>query len=309
MTHDRWTDHEDHDATHNAVLCRDLVKIFASQGVEVQALQGLTLKIATGEVAAIIGASGSGKSTLLSILSGQLTPSAGKAWVAGHDLTAMTTRERVHFARSSVGFVWQSTDRNLLPHLTAEENIMLPLTLGAGEPHRLRTRQRQRQRAHELLDALGLPETAQQLPAHMSGGQRQRLAIAVALAGNPRVVLADEPTGELDDEASRAVLDAFREVNKRFGTTVLIVTHDPTIADHVQRTVAIRDGRTSLEVVRTTRTQADGTVVDDVEEFAVIDQVGRLQIPGEFTHQLGLVDRVRVAMSHDHIEIWPEDAS
>lgn len=304
-----WSEHSQPDVSDTDILVRDLVKIYASTGVEVQALQGLSLKVSRGEVVAIIGASGSGKSTLLSILSGHNTPTAGQAWVAGRNLTTLTPRQRIHFARSSVGFVWQNTTKNLISHLSVLDNVMLPLGLGAGEPHRLRTRRAQRRRAHEVLTSLQLDGHAHLFPAALNSAEQQRLAIAVALAGHPRVILADEPTGDLDDHASRDVLAAFTDVSGQFGTTVVVVTHDPTIANHVQRTIAIRDGRTSLEVLRRTTTTPDGQVTEVVEEFAVIDQVGRVQIPAEFTHELGLVDRVRLAMTDGHVEIRPEGHS
>ncbi|MGP7960470.1 ABC transporter ATP-binding protein [Sanguibacter sp. A247] len=283
------------------ILCRDLVRIFVTEGVEVQALQGLTLRVERGEVVALVGASGSGKSTLLSILSGLDRPTGGAARVAGQDLASMTRRERVVFQRHRVGFVWQQTARNLLPYLTATQNVVVPLAL-AGTPRRGAERAA---RAAELLKMLGVGHVADTRPAHMSGGEQQRVAIAVALANQPRVLLADEPTGELDEATSAEVLEAFRTANAELGTTVLVVTHDPTVADHVSRTVRIRDGRTSLEVLRRREIGADGVAHDLVEEFAVLDPVGRMQLPPEFVTQLGLRDRVRLDLEPDHVSVWP----
>lgn len=283
------------------ILCRDLVRIFVTEGVEVQALQGLTLRVERGEVVAIVGASGSGKSTLLSILSGLDRPTGGAARVAGQDLASMTRRERVAFQRHRVGFVWQQTARNLLPYLTAAQNVVVPMAL-AGTPRRGAERAA---RAAELLALLGVAHVAGTRPEHMSGGEQQRVAIAVALAGNPRVLLADEPTGELDEVTSAEVLEAFRTANAQLGTTVLIVTHDPAVADHVSRTVRIRDGRTSLEVLRRREVGPDGVARDLVEEFAVLDPVGRMQLPPEFVAQLGLRDRVRLDLEPDHVSVWP----
>ncbi|QIK84042.1 ABC transporter ATP-binding protein [Sanguibacter sp. HDW7] len=283
------------------ILCRDLVRIFVTEGVEVQALQGLTLRVERGEVVALVGASGSGKSTLLSILSGLDRPTGGAARVAGQDLVTMTRRERVAFQRHRVGFVWQQTARNLLPYLTAAQNVVVPMAL-AGTPRRGAERAA---RATELLAMLGVADVADRLPAHMSGGEQQRVAIAVALANGPRVLLADEPTGELDEATSAEVLEAFRTANAELGTTVLVVTHDPAVADHVSRTVRIRDGRTSLEVLRRREVGADGVERDLVEEFAVLDPVGRMQLPPEFVTQLGLRDRVRLDLEPDHVSVWP----
>jgi putative ABC transport system ATP-binding protein len=224
------------------ILCEDLVRIYATEGVEVQALQGLNLRVDPGDVVALVGASGSGKSTLLNILSGLDTPTGGRARVAGVDLLSMTRRQRVAYQRHTVGFVWQQTSRNLMPFLTAAENIALPLVI-TRDSHRDR-------RVEELLELLGIGGCRDRRPGELSGGEQQRVAIATALANAPSVLLADEPTGELDDVMSAEVLEAMRETSEQLGVTVLIVTHDPTIADHVRRTVQIRDGRTSTEVLR-----------------------------------------------------------
>jgi ABC-type lipoprotein export system ATPase subunit len=285
------------DTTH--IHCTDLVRIFAAQGVEVQALQGLTLSVARGELIALVGASGSGKSTLLTILSGLDIPSAGAASVAGHDLLAMGARERIAYRRRTVGFVWQQTSRNLLPYLTAAENIAMALTV-ARQPAKDRVA-----RVTELLELLNVPELADRLPGQMSGGQQQRVAIAVALANEPEVLLADEPTGELDEANSALVFEALRDVNERLGVTVLIVTHDPGVSTHVRRTVQIRDGRIATEVLRRTQLDAEGQEEHIAEEFAVLDRVGRLQLPQDFISTLGMKDRVRLALESDRVEVFP----
>lgn len=283
------------------VLCRGLVRIFAAEGVEVQALQGLDLAVERGSMVAVVGASGSGKSTLLTILSGLDTPTAGVAQVAGHDLLAMGRRERTQFRRHSVGFVWQQTLRNLLPYLTAVQNVELAMAIARTVPRR-----RRRREASDLLELLGVADVHDRRPARLSGGQAQRVAVAVAIANDPRVLLADEPTGELDDAASAEVLDAMQRVNSERGTTVLIVTHDATVSGHVQRTVQIRDGRTASETLRRTRVDQHGTEHSIAEEFAVLDRVGRLQLPDDFTRALDLRDRVRLALEPDHVGIWPD---
>lgn len=276
------------------IWCEDLVRIFTTEGAEVQALQGLNLVVEPGEVVALVGASGSGKSTLLGILSGLDRPTGGHARVAGHDLTAMRPRQRISFRRHSVGFIWQQTSQNLVPHLSAADNVMLPMMI-AGRRDRAA-------RAHDLLAMLGLADQSRRLPPELSGGQQQRVAIATALANAPDVLLADEPTGELDDENSAAVLEALRGVAQLTGTTVLIVTHDPTVSDHVERTVQIRDGRTSTEVVR--RFDAAGRT-EAWEEYTVIDRAGRIQLPKAHVEELGLRDRVRLRHGDGHVEVWP----
>lgn len=284
------------------VLCTDLVRIFSADGVEVQALQGLNLRVDPGEMVAVVGASGSGKSTLLTILSGLDTATAGVARVAGHDLLTMGARERVAYQRHTVGFVWQQTSRNLLPYLTAAENVALAMNVAGTLRGAARA-----SRVAELLELLDVGELHDRRPGELSGGQQQRVAIAVALANAPQVLLADEPTGELDEATSAAVLEAMRGVNEELGVTTLIVTHDPTVSDHVRRTVQIRDGRTSTEVLRSTRLDEHGEEEHIAEEFAVLDRVGRLQLPHDFMQSLELRDRVRLALEADHVGVWPGD--
>jgi ABC-type lipoprotein export system ATPase subunit len=281
------------------IRCGDLVRIFATDGVEVQALQGLTLSVDPGEIVAVVGASGSGKSTLLTILSGLDTPTGGSAVVAGTDLLTMGHAERVRYQRSTVGFVWQQTSRNLLPYLTASENVRLPLELANTLPRRER-----KARVEALLELLEVGHVAGRRPGEMSGGEQQRTAIAVAVANSPRVLLADEPTGELDEATSVEVLEALRGVNRETGVTTLIVTHDPTVSEHVARTIQIRDGRTSTETLRRTETDEHGRARHVSEEFAVLDRVGRLQLPQDFVHALDLRDRVRLALEPDHVSVW-----
>ncbi|MCV2393881.1 ABC transporter ATP-binding protein [Actinotalea sp. M2MS4P-6] len=281
------------------IRCEDLVRIFTAEGVEVQALQGLNLTVEAGDLVALVGASGSGKSTLLTILSGLDRPTAGAASVAGHDLVTMTPGERQVFRRDTVGFVWQQTARNLLPYLTAVENVTLPMVLG----RRRSDRAARRARAAELLDVLGVADVADRRPAELSGGEQQRVAIATAVANGPRVLLADEPTGELDEATSADVLDAIRHVTTELGMTTLIVTHDPAVATHVRRTVRIRDGRTATETLRRTALDEHGHELHVHEEFAVIDRVGRLQLPREFVDALDLRDRVRLGLETDHVRV------
>jgi len=285
------------------IFCSDVVRIFSAQGVEVQALQGLNLRVDRGEMVALIGASGSGKSTLLTILSGLDTPTAGIARCAGYDLLALSRAERVNYQRHSVGFVWQQTSRNLLPYLTAGENVAMAMIV-AGTAKRGRAA-----RVDELLELVDIAYCRDRLPAQMSGGEQQRAAIAVALANSPEILLADEPTGELDEATSAEVLEAMRSVNEKLGTTVLIVTHDPAVSGHVRRTIQIRDGRTSTEVLRRSEVDEHGQETHIAEEFAVIDRVGRLQLPSAYTDALDLHDRVRLSLETDRVEIRPSSTA
>jgi putative ABC transport system ATP-binding protein len=282
------------------IVCESLVRIYQTGSIEVQALQGLDLAVDAGEMVAVVGASGSGKSTLLSILAGIDAPTAGKARVGEWDLLAMSRADRVRYRRHTVGFVRQQTASNLVPYLTSRQVIDLPM-VAARRPARER-----RERADDLLAALGVTDCADRRPAQMSGGQQQRVAIAVALANEPRVLFADEPTGELDTATSAEVFGALREVNRRFGVTVVIVTHDQAVSGQVERTVAIRDGRTSSEVLRRTATNEDGDTHVIAEEYAVMDRAGRVQIPREYREALQLTNRVRLALETGHVQIHPD---
>ena len=282
------------------IACDSLVRIYSTAGIEVQALQGLDLLIEQGELTALVGASGSGKSTLLNILAGLDTPTAGRARVAGHDLLAMSTRERLDYRRQSVGFLWQQTSRNLFSHLTAAENVALPMKLAA------RGRKARKQRTSELLDTLGVGYCRDRMPGDMSGGEQQRVAIGVALANGPAVLLADEPTGELDTGTGEEVFAALRTANTDLGVTILVVTHDQQVSEQVRRTIAIRDGRISTEVLRHTQTDAEGQEADVAQEYAVLDRAGRLQIPRDFIETLEMRDRVLLALESDHVGVWPD---
>ncbi|MGI5197980.1 ATP-binding cassette domain-containing protein [Streptomyces sp. CA-288835] len=292
---------------HDALItCDRLVRVFSTDGVEVQALQGLDLLVREGELMALVGASGSGKSTLMNILAGLDTPTAGAARVADHDLLTMNAKDRLRYRRETVGFVWQQTARNLLPYLTAAQNVALPMQL-RGARGGIRSRRAKAERALELLELLGIAECRARHPHQLSGGQQQRVAIAVALANSPAVLLADEPTGELDSHTAEQIFAAFRTANERLGTTIVIVTHDQAVAGEVRRTVAIRDGRTSTEVLR--RTEVDAATGDErvvAREYAMLDRAGRLQLPAEYTEALGMRDRVALELEPDHIAVRPD---
>jgi ABC-type lipoprotein export system ATPase subunit len=286
-----------HDAL---VVCDNLVKIYKVDDLEVVALQGLDLLVNAGEFISIVGASGSGKSTLMNILGGLDTPTAGHVLVDGHNLINMRPSERTEYRRNVIGFVWQHTARNLVPYLSALENVMLPMMLDDV------SRRDRRDRAWELLKTVGMSERSDHRPEQISGGEQQRVAIAVALANRPPLLLADEPTGELDSATSSEVFDVFRRVNEEQGVTIVVVTHDPYVVGNVTRTVAIRDGRTSTETLRYAELDDEGVHSMVAEEFVVLDRAGRLQLPEHYVETLQLERRVRMTLDDDHANVWPD---
>ena len=294
-----------HDNDEYMIRCENLVKIYKTSEVEVVALQGLDLDVKRGELMAIVGNSGSGKSTLLNMLGGLDKPSAGSLLVDGKNLLKFTDKDYMDYKRNTVGFVWQNNARNLVPYLTAVQNVELPMLL-KGQSKR-------RQRALELLDKVGLSHRKNSRLDQMSGGEQQRVAIAIALANNPRLLLADEPTGSVDTKTSNMILDIFKELNKTDGITVVIVTHDVKLANHIDRVVAIRDGRTSSEIIRKRSYVEElnelGDIVrvenedseDSHEELAVLDRSGRLQLPKDYMESLEMKggDKVRVELDDE----------
>jgi putative ABC transport system ATP-binding protein len=284
------------------VVCEGLVRIYKAEGIEVVALQGLDLVIDRGEMVAIVGASGSGKSTLLNILSGLDEPTAGRARVGDHDLFGMTARQRLRYRRETVGFVWQQTSRNLLHYLTAADNVALPMQLA-----RAVSRRGARKRALELLEMVGVAHCADRIPSEMSGGEQQRTAVAVAVANRPEVLFADEPTGELDEATGAELFGVLETIKRTFGVTVVIVTHDSSVTEHVARTVAIRDGRTASEVHRRVRRGIDGQEEHVAQEYALLDRAGRLQLPRDYVDALELRQRVRLDLEPDHVAVRPDD--
>ncbi len=274
----------------------NLVKIYKSKEVEVVALQGLDLSVEQGELMAIIGSSGSGKSTFLNMLGGLDRPSAGKLYVDKKNLFSMTEKELVAYKRSTVGFVWQNNGRNLLPYLSAYDNIIMPMELNSS--------QKKKERADMLLDMVGLSSKKNNRMQELSGGEQQRIAIAIALANSPKLLLADEPTGSVDTKTSNDIFDVFKRLNQELGVTIVIVTHDVSLSKKVQRVAAIRDGKISSERILKEDyaervKKADKTVdwhVDETqEEFAILDRSGRIQLPPEMLAGMKLKDnKVRV---------------
>ena len=281
------------------ISCQSLVKIYKVADLETVALQGLDLEVRKGEILAVVGNSGSGKTTLLNVLGGLDQPSAGRVFVDSQNLLELTDAELSRYRREKVGFVWQQSGRNLIPYLTALENVQVPMMLmGRSRVSRL-------SRANELLAAVGLEARANHRPSQLSGGEQQRVAIAVAMANSPEILLADEPTGEVDTDAAIAIYDVFHTVRSSYGTTVIIVSHDRTIANFVDRVVAVRDGKVSTETTRRESESGDEQDKGELEELVVVDSVGRLQIPRELVERFGLRGRVRVEAADGHIAIIP----
>ncbi len=275
------------------VECDNLVKIYKVADLEVVALQGVDLRIPQGEMMAIVGASGSGKSTLMNIMGGLDKPSAGRIKVGAYDLAHMNKRAQVRYRRQSVGFVWQQTARNLIPYLTAKQNVELPMALNG-----IRGNERKK-RAIDLLEQVDLGDRLNHLPSNLSGGQQQRVAIAVAMANYPELLLADEPTGQVDSEAANTIFDALQQLNKTTNVTVVIVTHDVEVAERVERVIGMRDGRMINEIVR----RNDGK---DEHEYALVDRGGRVQLSQEFITELNISSRVELKLQDDHIGIYPD---
>ena len=282
------------------IVCENLVKIYKTKDLEVLALQGLELSIARGELMAIIGNSGSGKSTFLNMVGGLDKPSAGRLIVDGKNLFQLNEQELVRYKRETVGFVWQNNARNLVPYLNAVQNVCLPMVFGSEK--------KRRERAIELLELVGMSHKKNNRLNQLSGGEQQRIAIAIALANNPKILLADEPTGSVDVKTGSYILDVFRELNKNMGLTVVIVTHDRELSKKVNRVVAIRDGKTSSEMIVK---QSYADMLDSIsafeeahDEYAVLDKAGRVQIPREMLEQIGIEgNKIQLEMQDGKIVI------
>jgi putative ABC transport system ATP-binding protein len=277
------------------ISCEDVFKIYKIADLEVVALRGLDLDVESGEIVAIVGASGSGKSTLLNILAGYDLPSAGKVSVLGRDLLSMTSSEIEEYRRTKVGFIWQQTGRNMFPYLTAIENVELPMMLIGDTPAK------RRKRAEDLLELVGLGDRMNHKQDRLSGGEQQRVAIAISLANNPPLLLADEPTGELDDATAAEVMKVFDSINQELNTTIMIVSHDQDIAYKVDRVVLIRDGKLSTEIMRQ-KSEKNG---DELEEFIIVDGSGRVQVPKTLLDRTNIERRAKVRIDDKGVILEP----
>ncbi|HEX9364542.1 MAG TPA: ABC transporter ATP-binding protein [Candidatus Dormibacteraeota bacterium] len=275
------------------VDCEGLVYIYKTRELEVVALQGLDLRVEAGEMVAVAGRSGSGKTTLMNILAGIDSPTAGKAVVGGHDLTRMSERERDRYRHDTVGYLLQRSNANLVPGLTAFENVRLATLTGSADGA---------DRARHLLERLGLADAMNALPKDLAGGEKIRLALAVALANVPRLLLADEPTAELDTATADSVLVDLASLLDDLDSTAVFVTHDPELERFAGRVIQIRDGKTSTE---TRWTGSRESMVAD--ELVIMDRAGRIQLPRAYVEKLALKERVRLRLEDDHISILPPE--
>lgn len=290
------------DMSEAMIQAEGLVKIYKTKETEVMALQGLDLTVNRGELTAIIGNSGSGKSTFLNMIGGLDKPTVGSLSVCGKNLFTMTEKELVLYKRNTVGFVWQNNGRNLLPYLSAVENVMLPMHLSGI--------QKKREKAIGLLERVGMAHKKNSKLSMLSGGEQQRIAIAIALANSPELLLADEPTGSVDSKTADYIFDVFTELNKE-GQTILIVTHDVTLSKKVKRVIAIRDGKISSERVlkeeyadRIKESNVDWRAEETQKEYAIVDKVGRVQLPSDLLKEIGLQDnKVSVSLKDGQIVI------
>ena len=288
------------------IVCDGLVKIYQSDELKIMALQGLDLEIRRGEMVAIIGKSGSGKSTLLNMIGGLERPTAGRLYVGGRDLSGFQEKDMVQYRKSTVGFVWQKSARNLFWCMTAVENVEAPMYFVPGK------KRERRRRALELLEEVGMREHADKFPAQLSGGEQQRVAIAAALANRPSVLLADEPTGAVDSKTADKIFRLFQKLNQELGLTILIVTHDMATADKAGRTIMISDGKISTEKIRKTEYQGaawgeEASAGALHEEYAVLDRARRVQLSEEVLEQAGIdSNRVRIDVADGKIIITRE---
>jgi len=294
------------------IECDNLVRIYKTSETEVVALQGLDLTVERGEFMAIIGYSGSGKSTLLNMLGGLDKPSAGRLIVDGRNMLKQTDKDIYDYKRSVVGFVWQNNARNLIPYLTAIENVEMPMIIT--------NKKERRKRAIKLLEMVGLGHRKKNKLSQLSGGEQQRVAIAIALSNEPKLLLADEPTGAVDTKTADMIMDIFKEINRTMGVTIVIVTHDIALSRKVDRVVNIRDGRTSSEFIRRNYSEEmkhlsggfnEGEKADSHEEFVVIDKVGRMQVPKSFMDACNLKpsSRLKYRYKGDYFIMRPDDDS
>ena len=295
-------------AQESFIICDNLVKVYKVAGHDVVALQGLDVVVGAGELLGVVGVSGSGKSTLMNILGGLDRPTAGRVWVNGKDLLKLTDAGLNRYRLDSVGFVWQQSSRNLIPYLNAQENVEYPMTLAGWFGAK------KRKQALKLLESVGLKDRRHHRLSELSGGEQQRVAIAVALANNPKLLLADEPTGEIDGKNAQIVYDIFRSLNREFGLTTLIVSHDPNLAHQVNRVINIRDGKISTETtwkledvaIRTTEGDQENNKQEKVlQELTVVDSAGRLQVPKDYLEKMNIKGRVRLELIEQGILIHP----
>ena len=246
-----------------AVRCREVVHVYQRGDTEVIALRSVDLEVAAGETLAVYGPSGSGKSTLVALLGGLISPTAGQTWIGDQEISRMAGRRLLRLRAGTVATVLQGAGRNLLPYATAAENVAFAQRVA---------RRRELPAPAELLGELGLADLAHRRVAEMSGGEQQRVAVAAAVAVGPGLLIADEPTSQLDARGRDEVLDLLHRVNQRFGSTIVVVTHDPVVGERLGRTITMRFGRVGQAGV-------------DGRQFTLIGRDGGLQLPDEYLEE------------------------
>lgn len=286
------------------VYCENLIKMYKIGDNEVLALQGLDLIVEKGDFIAIIGNSGSGKSTLLNSIGGLDRPTAGRIYVNGINLLKLEPKQMSRYMRETVGFVWQNTARNMVPYLSAIDNVKLVMQL-AGKVDD--------ERANMLLDEVGLSERKNSKMFELSGGEQQRVAIAIALANNPPILLADEPTGAVDTKTTAQIMELFTKLNKDLGVTIIVVTHDRQLSHMVPRVVTICDGRIGTEFIRKEELDVENAAeILDAKaghdsgthiEYGFIDGRRRLFIPENMMEAAGISLKSKVSMTVENGEI------
>ena len=278
--------------------CQDVFKLYTDPVTKIQvpALRGIELSVEQGEISAIIGPSGAGKSTLINLIGGIDKPSSGNIIVDNHIINKMKKKELVDYRRHQVGFLYQSPQRNLIWNLTAYENVIFPMKMASRWGL-----QQQKQRSLELLKQVGLEQRVRHKPHELSGGEAQRVGIAVALANDPKIILADEPTGELDSVTTFKIINYFQEINKELGTTFVVVTHDHRFANMTKKAVNILDG----QIVGIHRAIDPEKSISKREELFYIDDHGNIRLPEDLRKKAGLKKHVKLEIIDGRITIIP----
>ncbi|MBZ0276777.1 MAG: ABC transporter ATP-binding protein [Anaerolineae bacterium] len=271
------------------IQCKQVVKAYRVSDHEIVALRGIDFEMERTEIVAIIGPSGAGKSSLLNLLGGLDTPTAGQLIVDGQNLLDLRGRKLADYRLKRVGFVWQQVERNLLPYRSARRNVTLPMMLAGVSPWE------RGKRANELLEAVGLRDHQRKRPGALSGGMQQRVAIAVALANRPSLLLADEVTGALDRHTAAQVMNLLHDLRDRYGLTILMVTHDMEVAAYADRVLTLRDGALGQEMNHANE-----------EDVTRLDDGGRIRLPEGVREHLAQAPRIAVEIRPEGVLLRPE---
>ncbi len=299
------------DEVENIIECDNLVRIYKTDETEVMALQGLDLSVKKGELMAIIGKSGSGKSTLLNIIGGLERPTVGKVLFNGRDISTFSEKEIIEYRKKSIGFVWQKSILNLMPYLNVIQNLVTYARFNGM------SKKKAYEKALALLEKVGIDNRKQSFPLELSGGEQQRAAIAMSLMSDPEILLADEPTGAVDEKTKDKIQELFRSLNKELGITIIIVTHDLSLADKVDRVVMISDGKISTERVlkeeyKNKLNELEGYDLEALklsgkeshDEYQLLDKAGRIKLSEDMLTAAGIdTNRVKVSVVDKKIVI------